>query len=103
MRSFKGRSIISIKDFSKADVIKILETAKKIENIKGPKRHLQGYNMASLFYEPSTRTRLSFESAMMWMGGSVIGVTDPSTTSAKKGETLYDTARWWRHILMWSS
>ncbi len=93
MKSFKGRSIISIKDFSKDDIIKILETAKKIESKKGPKNLLQGYNMASLFYEPSTRTRLSFEAAMRWLDGSVIGVTDPATTSAKKGETLYDTAK----------
>lgn len=92
MRSFKGRSIISIKDFTKDEIISILETAKKIEKRKS-KTLLQGYNMASLFYEPSTRTRLSFESAMRWLGGSVVGVTDPMTTSAKKGETLHDTAK----------
>jgi aspartate carbamoyltransferase catalytic subunit len=89
---FKGKSIISIKDFSKDEILKIMDTASLIEQNKN-KNLLQGFNIASLFYEPSTRTRLSFDSAMTWLGGNVIGFTDPNSSSAKKGETLYDTAK----------
>lgn len=93
MKSFVGRSFISINDFSADDIIHILETAKKIETEKDKGSMLQGKIMASLFFEPSTRTRLSFESAMHGLGGSVIGFADPAMSSAKKGETLYDTTK----------
>lgn len=92
MTKFKGKSVISINDFSRNDIIKILETAKKIEN-KKYKNLLRGKILATLFFEPSTRTRLSFESAMERLGGRVIGFSDASTTSAKKGETLHDTIK----------
>jgi aspartate carbamoyltransferase catalytic subunit len=88
MGSFKGRDIISIKDFSQEEIIYILETAKKFE--KGETPLLQGKILATLFFEPSTRTRLSFESAMCGLGGKVIGFADPNVSSAKKGESLHD-------------
>lgn len=92
---FKGRSIISINDLSKEEIIHILETARKIEQMPFKKKSelLKGKIMASLFFEPSTRTRLSFNSAMTRLGGRVIGFSDPMTTSFAKGETLYDTIK----------
>lgn len=90
--SFKDRDIISINDLSKADIIKILDTAKKMEK-KAPPALLKGKIMASLFFEPSTRTRLSFESAMTRLGGKVIGFAEAGISSAKKGETLHDTIK----------
>ena len=93
--NFKGRSIISINDLTKEEIIHILETAKKIENMPFRKKSelLNGKVMASLFFEPSTRTRLSFNSAMTRLGGRVIGFSDPMTSSFAKGETLYDTIK----------
>lgn len=89
---FKDRDIISIQDFSKADIIHILEVAKRLE--KTPRsRLLQGKLLSTLFYEPSTRTRLSFESAMNKLGGKVVGFAEPSMTSHKKGETIQDTIK----------
>lgn len=93
MISFKGRSIVTIYDFSKEDIIAVLEAAKRMEARKDKHQLLQGKIMASLFFEPSTRTRLSFESSMHGLGGSVIGFSDPSATSTKKGETLHDTTK----------
>lgn len=93
MISFRGRSIISMNDFSRDDIIRILEVVKKIEAKKDKRTLLQGKVMASLFFEPSTRTRLSFEAAMHRLGGSVVGFADPNVSSAKKGETLHDTAK----------
>ena len=88
MASFKNRDIISIKDFSREDLIYFLEVAKKFENCRKP--ILDGNVLATLFFEPSTRTRLSFEAAMTQLGGRVIGFADPNVSSAKKGETLHD-------------
>jgi len=93
MGTFKGRSIISISDFSKDDILHVLDTAKRLEEMPEKGRLLQGKIMASLFFEPSTRTRLSFEAAMQGLGGSVVGFADPNVTSAKKGETLHDTIK----------
>ena len=92
---FKGRSIISIEDFSRKEIIHVLETAAKIEHMPSKKKYqiLQGKVMAALFYEPSTRTRLSFESSMNRLGGRVVGFADPNTSSFKKGETLHDTLK----------
>jgi len=93
---FKGKDIISIKDFSKKEINHILKYAEKmVPNAKGEKYKeiLGGKVLSSLFFEPSTRTRLSFESAMNRLGGRVIGFSDPSGTSLKKGETLADTIR----------
>lgn len=94
--NFKGKDIISIKDFSKQEINYILNYAKKfLPYAKGEKSTniLKGKVISSLFFEPSTRTRLSFESAMNRLGGRVIGFSDPSGTSQKKGESLADTIR----------
>lgn len=94
--NFKGRDVISIKDFSKEEIFHILKVAEKMVPIaKGEEKSkiLDGYILASLFFEPSTRTRLSFEAAMKRLGGSVIGFAQPGTTSIQKGETLADTIR----------
>jgi aspartate carbamoyltransferase catalytic subunit len=93
---FKGKDIISIKDFSKKEINYILDYAKEmLPYAKGKKYKnvLGGKIISSLFFEPSTRTRLSFESAMNRLGGRVIGFSDPSGTSQKKGESLADTIR----------
>ncbi len=89
---FKGRSIVSIKDLSKEEIMYILKTAKSIEENPQPAL-LKGKILAALFFEPSTRTRLSFESAMYRLGGQVLGFADANITSISKGETLADTAR----------
>ncbi len=94
--NFRGRDVISIRDFTKEEILYILEVAEKMIPIaKGEEKSnlLNGYIMASLFFEPSTRTRLSFESAMKRLGGLVIGFAQPGTTSIKKGESLADTIR----------
>jgi aspartate carbamoyltransferase catalytic subunit len=91
---FQGRDIISIEDFSRQEIDYILNVSKTMEPIaaKGSDM-LKGKILATLFYEPSTRTRLSFESAMLKLGGSNIGFAEPEITSVKKGETLADTVR----------
>ena len=90
--NFKGRNIISIKDFSKQELLHVLKVAREIE--KHPKPSLlKGFLLGSLFFEPSTRTRLSFESAMKRLGGEVIGFSQSGVTSIKKGETLWDTLK----------
>jgi aspartate carbamoyltransferase catalytic subunit len=86
------KNCISIHDFSKDDIIHILELAKKFEK-NPPSNLLQGKVLATLFFEPSTRTRLSFESAMKKLGGGVIGFADANVSSVKKGETISDTIR----------
>ncbi|MBI2484070.1 aspartate carbamoyltransferase [Candidatus Uhrbacteria bacterium] len=88
----RGRDIISMADFSKEDILYILRVADQVKK-SNPNRLLSGCLMGSCFFEPSTRTRLSFEAAMKRLGGDVIGFADSSTTSAKKGETLYDSIK----------
>ncbi|MBI2133110.1 aspartate carbamoyltransferase [Candidatus Woesearchaeota archaeon] len=92
---FKNRDIISIRDFSKAELLHVLDVAADIErNGTGSfSQLLKGKILASLFFEPSTRTRLSFEASMHRLGGSVIGFSEPETTSIVKGETAHDTIR----------
>lgn len=93
---FQGRDIISIKDFSKNEINFILKNAEKmVKYAKGSNYIdiLNGKILSSLFFEPSTRTRLSFESSMNRLGGRVIGFADPTATSQKKGESLADTIR----------
>ncbi len=88
----KNRSLVSINDFSKEDYLRILDLAAEFE--KNPRQDiLKGYVVATLFFEPSTRTRLSFESAVNRLGGRVIGFSDTNSTSVSKGETLRDTIR----------
>jgi len=87
-----GKSLVSIADYSKEDYLKILERAANFE--KNPRQNiLQGYVIATLFFEPSTRTRLSFESAVNRLGGRIIGFSDAGTSSASKGETLRDAIK----------
>lgn len=86
----KNKSLISINDYSKEELLKILKTAEEFE--ANPRQKiLSNYVIASLFFEPSTRTRLSFESAINQLGGRVIGFSDSSSSSVKKGESLRDT------------
>jgi len=88
----KGKSLVSINDYSKEEYLKILEMAAKFE--ENPRQSLlEGYVIATLFFEPSTRTRLSFESAVNKLGGRIIGFADAGITSASKGETLKDTIK----------
>jgi aspartate carbamoyltransferase catalytic subunit len=91
---FKGRDIISIEDFSQQEINHILEVTKSMEPLaKTGSDMLKGKILATLFYEPSTRTRLSFEAAMLKLGGSNIGFSEPEVTSVRKGENLADTIR----------
>ena len=86
----KNKSLVSINDFSREEHIKILDLAEKFE--KCPiQKILEEYVVATLFFEPSTRTRLSFESAASRLGAKVIGFSEPGSTSVKKGESLRDT------------
>ena len=86
----KRESLVSITDFSKEEILDLLEKARRFE--ENPNRKiLEGKVVATLFFEPSTRTRLSFETAVNRLGGKVIGFSDASTTSSSKGETLKDT------------
>jgi len=87
-----NKSLISITDFSTEEILRILEIAEDFEN--KPEPHLlDGKVVATLFFEPSTRTRLSFESAVNRLGGRIIGFSDPNISSVSKGETLKDTIR----------
>jgi len=90
--TFKKRDIISISDFSKADLLHVLKIAKQMDK-NGKRDILKNKIMGALFFEPSTRTRLSFTSAMEQLGGRVIGFATSGVTSIKKGETLADTIR----------
>ncbi len=84
------KSLVSITDFSKEEILKIMELAASFE-ADPHQQTLSGKVIASLFFEPSTRTRLSFESAINYLGGRVIGFSGVSNTSVAKGETLHDT------------
>jgi len=91
---FKGRDIISLRDFSRQEIDYILEMTRAMEPMaRAGSDLLRGKILATLFFEPSTRTRLSFESAMHRLGGSAIGFADAEITSVKKGENLADTMR----------
>jgi len=91
---FKGRDIISLKDFSREEIDYVLEMARAMEPMaRTGSDSLRGKILATLFFEPSTRTRLSFESAMHRLGGSAIGFAEAEIASVKKGENLADTMR----------
>jgi len=91
---FEGRDIISIRDFTRGELDYILNMASEMEEVaKRGSDMLRGRTLASLFFEPSTRTRLSFEVAMQKLGGTTIGFAEPDISSIKKGETLADTVR----------
>lgn len=88
------KSLIDIIDLSKEELDELICVAKDIKN--NPEKYSEkckGKQLATLFFEPSTRTRLSFESAMFSLGGKVLSVTDSATSSVTKGETVADTAR----------
>jgi aspartate carbamoyltransferase catalytic subunit len=91
---FKGRDIVSIQDFSREEINYILEKSQAMEPLatRGSDM-LKGKILATLFFEPSTRTRLSFEAAMLKLGGSTIGFADAEIASVRKGENLADTIR----------
>lgn len=87
-----NKSLVSITDYSKDDYLKILQVAAEFE--KNPNQKLlDGKVVATLFFEPSTRTRLSFETAINRLGGRVIGFSDANSSSVTKGETLKDTIK----------
>jgi len=90
--NFKGRDIVSLRDFNKKEILHILNTAKLMESKSHPSL-LKGKVLATLFFEPSTRTRLSFESAMNRLGGRVIGFSGTGSTSVSKGESLSDSIK----------
>lgn len=86
----KNRSLVSINDFSKDEILQILDLAEEFES--NPNQNLlEGKVVGSLFFEPSTRTRLSFETAINRLGGRVVGFSDSASSSATKGESLKDT------------
>lgn len=88
----KNKSLVSINDFTKEDYLRILDLASEFE--KNPNQNLlQGKVVASLFFEPSTRTKLSFDTAVSRLGGSLIGFSNASSSSTSKGETLSDTIK----------
>jgi aspartate carbamoyltransferase catalytic subunit len=90
----KGRHLIEPGDFSLAEIESIMQLADNIiADPEGYSLVCKGKLLASLFYEPSTRTRFSFEAAMLRLGGEIIGFDDPSNSSVAKGESLGDTIR----------
>ena len=88
----KSNGLVSITDYSKDDILRILDLAEQFEKNPNP-RLLEGKLVATLFFEPSTRTRLSFETAVNRLGGRVIGFSDAATSSSSKGESLKDTIK----------
>ncbi len=92
MMDLKGRDVISFRDFTREEILYLLSLSKEMEEKTHPDL-LKGRVLALLFFEPSTRTRMSFESAMKLMGGEVISFADPGATSVVKGESLRDTVK----------
>jgi len=95
MNEFYQKDIISIKDFNKEKLEKIFTSTDKIIqlNLTDRREICKGKTLGYLFYEPSTRTRLSFESAIASIGGNSLGISDISSSSTQKGESLADTVR----------
>lgn len=88
------KSVIDITDLSPDELNQLIDTA--LDIIDNPKKYAEmchGKKLATLFFEPSTRTRMSFEAAMYELGGNVISVTDAASSSASKGESVSDTAK----------
>lgn len=93
-KMLKGRSLLEPKDFTIGELEELFQLADKI--IDAPENYeetCRGKLLATLFYEPSTRTRFSFEAAMCRLGGKVIGFSEPNSSSAAKGESIADTVR----------
>lgn len=95
MSEFYQRDIISIKDFSRSQLEEIFAATDRLMRADPARRRqiCQGMVLGYLFYEPSTRTRLSFDAAMASVGGTSLGISDVSSSSARKGESLADTVR----------
>lgn len=92
MTNLKGKNLISISDYSKQEYMEILNLAAEFES--NPRQELLKEKViASIFFEPSTRTRLSFESAASLLGAKIIGFSNPAATSQSKGESLHDTIK----------
>lgn len=92
--SFKGRDIVSIRDFSREEIEHVLTVARLMEPLAmGGSKLLEGKVLSNIFFEPSTRTRLSFESAILKLGGNYISIPGPQVSSVEKGENLVDTIR----------
>ena len=90
----KGRSLVEPEDFTLSEMESLFSLAEKIEkDDKYMRESCKGRLLATLFFEPSTRTRLSFEAAMLRLGGSCLGFAEPGSSSASKGESLADTIR----------
>ena len=87
------RDLVSIDDLSAEEILELFRHADTYREDLSRWTHVQGFIMATLFFEPSTRTRLSFESAMLRLGGGVITTADPASSSQAKGESLADTVR----------
>ena len=88
------RSLIDIKDLCEEEILELIETAEDI--INNPQKYSEkckGKKLATLFFEPSTRTRLSFEAAMYELGGNVLGFSESNSSSSAKGESVSDTAQ----------
>ena len=86
------RHLVDPLDLSKEETRRLLDLADSIADNRGAYAHkCEGKILATLFYEPSTRTRLSFESAMMRLGGKVLGFSSAASSSASKGESVADT------------
>jgi len=95
MNEFFGKSIISVRDLDKQKLESIFDATNKIIDMDGDQRReiARGKTLGYLFFEPSTRTRLSFEAAMALLGGTSIGIADVLSSSVHKGETLGDTVK----------
>jgi len=95
MNNFSQKSILSIRDLSKDDLEKIYSKTNEIMEMKAEQRReiARGKTLGYLFFEPSTRTRLSFQSAMALIGGTSFGIADATSSSVQKGESLADTVR----------
>jgi aspartate carbamoyltransferase catalytic subunit len=92
--SLKGRDLVSMLDLNRSEIERLFEVADQMRQyVKSGTDVLTNRVLATLFFEPSTRTRLSFETAMLRLGGNAIGFADPSTSRMTTGETLADTIR----------
>lgn len=94
--ALRGRDIVSIRDLSSEEIVELLRLARKMIPVaegRKPSSALAGKVVAMAFFEPSTRTRLSFEAAVQRLGGRCLTIADAGVTSMRKGESLYDTVR----------